>query len=182
MNKAKVQMLVDKLIQSYDSGIVDELYREIIRDLLNTAFNVLKDEHLARDAAHDAFLGVLGELRGGHRIIQAPAYFQKAAHNCAINYWRLYQRETTSDTFLAPLTMCEHTDVEDYIERLILSQDFLKLLDVDEQIIVFMYTYRYCTHKEIAARLMRPESTVRNKYARGIKKIRRWAKEQGIIE
>ena len=121
-------------------------------------------------------------MRNGHRLSKVVSYFQKAAHHCAINYWRLYQREVDSDIFLNPLVTDIRSDVEDYVERLILSRDFLKLLNEDERIVVFMYTYRRCTHKEIAARLMCPESTVRNQYARAIKKTRRWAKAQGLID
>lgn len=182
MDKTKVQMLADKLSNTYDNTIVDALYQEVIHDLYNTAFGVLKDKHLAHDAAQDAFVKVLCELRDGRRFPKVVSYLQKVAHNCAINYWRLYQREVDSDIFLNPLVTEMRSDVEDYVERLILSQDFLKILNEDERIIVFMYTYRYCTHKEIAARLMYPESTVRNKYARAIKKTRWWAKEQGLIK
>ena len=79
MNNIRVQMLADKLSKSYDSDVADALYREIIHNLQNTAYHVLKDEHLARDAAHDAFTNVLSELRNGHRLSKVVSYFQKAA-------------------------------------------------------------------------------------------------------
>lgn len=182
MDKVKVQMLADKLSEEYSSETASALYSEVIRSLYTTALSVVKDSHLAHDAAQDAFVKVLCELRSGRRLVDVVPYFQKAAQNCAIIYWRLRQRELFSDDYLQPMVTDLRAEVADYVERLILSEDFLKLLNEDERFIVVMFDCEGYTHREIAAWLLCPESTVRNKYARAIKKMRRWAKEQGLID
>lgn len=180
MDKQRVQKLAAQLHKKYTEETAAELYTELIHDLYMHAYVVLHDHYLAEDAAHEAILCVLREVRAGLMLDTAHSYFRTTARHCATRYIQKRQHEVSEEEMHVSSSTTPVLDVESYVENVVLSEQTLNVLDDDERQIVFMYGAQGYTHKQIAEKLGCPESTVRNKYMRSKKKIHKMMKDAEV--
>ena len=145
------------------------LYRLAGRPVYAYALSILRDPHEAEDAMQDTFLKIrsaapLYEPRG-----KPMAWIFTIARNICL--MRLRQQKTASlftpDLQNEPSGTDEITDLED---RLVIRAAF-QILSQEERQIIFLHAVTGWKHREIAAQLGLPLSTVLSKYRRGLRKL-----------
>lgn len=178
MNKAKVQSLVDELYRTHTDAVAEALYLEICDDAFKLAFHILDDYALAEDVAHDSTSHFINEINSGMVISDPIPYVRKMTRNIALDYIKKRKWEISSEEIFYGLLATRSSYIEEEVEAKILSEQLLGQLREDEQEVLWLYLVDQYTHKQIAQMLHCPESTVRNKYSRSLKKLRAIEKQQ----
>jgi len=162
-------------IAAGDSDALVALYERTHAAVYGFALSLCKDVHDAEDVLQETFLRLI-ESAGRYRPQGKPmAYLLTITKNLATS--RLRQRakapaltEEALDAQLAALPALTETDR-------ITIRDMIELLTDTERQIILLHVLSGLKHREIAALLDCPLSTVLSRYHRALDKLRRIWKE-----
>ena len=149
---------------------VYELHKD---SLYNTSMRILKNEHDAKDAVHDAF------IKGFQRIDQIAddgnlrAWLKRIAINRSLDM--LKQKRTISWLETSPVPLEDETEMEleeSHYPPITVVKKAIEELKDRYRVIVVLYLIENYSHKEISQFLGLNESTVRNQYRRGKQLLR----------
>ena len=134
------------------------------------ALSLLHDAHEAQDVAQDAFIKVW-ESAPSYRPQGSPmAWLLTIARNLSRSRLRQSGRQAELDEEEWNSLPEENPEISPE-DRAVL-QEALAQLEAEERRIVLLHAVTGLKHREIAALLERPLSTVLSKYHRGLKKLR----------
>jgi len=138
--------------------------------LYNVSLRILKNEHDAQDAVHDAFIKAFQNISKIENELKLAAWLKRIVINGSLDFLRKKKKVRWLEDSMAFQQHEEGEEVE------LLGEESLTLDDVKKaiinlkdkyRIIIVLYLLENYTHKEIAEQLGLKESTVRNQYARG---------------
>lgn len=146
----------------------DALYRLTARSLYAFTLSLTRNSQDAQDAMMDTYLAIR-TCAGQYRPQGKPlAWIFTIARNAV----RMQQRRSGREAPLEDLPPLELADDSDPTAALAL-REALRILDGQEREIVLLHAVSGLKHREIAAMLGRPLSTVLSKYNRALRKLRR---------
>lgn len=157
-------------IAAHDSEALEALYHSTCTAVYSFALSLLKNTHDAEDVLQECYLNIYAGA-GAYRSAGKPmAWILTIAKNLC--YQKLRERQRTADLpqedwepWLAAHEGLSHED------RLIIRQ-CMDILTSEERQIVTLHAVAGFRHREIAALLSLPLSTVLSKYHRAIKKLK----------
>ena len=165
---------LDRLLNGISAGdreCLERLYRATRTAVFSFALSILKNRHDAEDVLHDCYVAVW-QSAGSYASHGKPlAWILTVAKNLCFQKLREQRRTESSledrDLALpdaAALTMEDRTVLRACLEQ----------LSDQERQIVALHAAAGFKHREIAALLELPLSTVLSKYARAIKKLKQY--------
>lgn len=170
---------LDALLRSVAQGdreALAALYRLTKGSVYGYALSVLKNSHDAEDVLHDCYLSIARGSAGYRSHGKPMAWILRITRNLCLQKLRDYQKADTlppEDWALLP-DQREGITTED---KLVLAGCMQQLSDEERQIVV-LHAVSGFRHKEIAAILELPLSTVLSKYSRALKKLKHYLEEE----
>ncbi|NER14370.1 sigma-70 family RNA polymerase sigma factor [Leptobacterium flavescens] len=160
---------------SYQAQIkVYESYKDM---MFNACWRILRNEHDAQDAVHDAFIKAFKNIHKLDYDTNLGAWLKRIVINHSLDLLKAKKKiKWLEDTEVADGETDEKDDDADRqwsVERVKKAIDGLK---EKYRIIVVLYLIENYTHKEIAQALNLNESTVRNQYKRGKEQLQQQLK------
>lgn len=172
-------------LEGYIKGIADDnmtslrlLYEETSAGVYSFALSMLKSREDAEDTLQDVYLSVHKSAAFYRAIGRPMEWLMTITRNLCIT--KLRQRQKTQ-----PLNPAD--EPIDYLglsgsdDRIALNEALTKLSDEERRIVV-LHAVAGLKHREIAAVLDVPISTVTNKYRRALKKLRKHLTEGGAFD
>lgn len=165
---------LDRLLTAVGAGdreALGELYGHTRRAVYAAALGVLGNHHEAQDVTQEAFVRIW-ENAPGYRSQGSPmAWMLTITRNLALMALRREGRkeELSPEEWEAIPAGEERETAED---RMALRAA-LEALDSEERQVILLHAISGLKHREIAALLGRPLSTVLSKYQRGLKKMKK---------
>ncbi len=159
-----------------DQAALEELYMAMRTPVYAFALSMLKSPQDAEDVLHDCLISIAGAA-GSYKSTGKPmAWIITIAKNRCLQLLRERGRceELNETVHEAALSGSERMSEAD---RLILSFCLNELSDAERQIVTLHATAGF-KHREIAALLSLPLSTVLSKYNRAMKKMRRYLADE----
>lgn len=171
----RIEAAIARLALGDMTGL-EMLYGEIRTDVYAYALSKLADPTLAEDVAHDTFVQIY-KYASHYRAEGKPlAWIFTIELNMIRRYFRTKNRSVSLEDVLEPRVE------EDFTLRVInreLLREMLARLSEEEREVITLHAVSGLKHREIAALLDQPLSTVLSRYNRAIKKIN--AIEKGEI-
>ena len=171
----------DRQIEEYiarmargDMDAMGELYALIRTDLFAYALSKTGHRADAEDITHDTFVRVWQYAPAYEPQGKPMAWILTVEHNLIRRARQLGQRR-------AELEYAEHMEHSENIEEEVLRSEFLRelmrTLTPEEREVVVLHAVSGLKHREIAALLDQPLSTVLSRYNRAIKRLQLTVKE-----
>jgi len=157
----------------------EELYRATERSVFAFALSILKNHDDALDVAQDTYLKIRAAAHLYKPMGKPLAWVFTITRNLAITKIRTRKRDDG-----LPVADLENdlsfSYVTDSGDKLVLQAAF-KILSDQEREIILLHAVSGFAHREIAESLDMPLSTVLSKYHRGLKKLKKYLKEQEVL-
>jgi len=150
--------------------------------MIITAYQVLKNEELSRDAAQEVFLKIWQNRNHLHKNIKLLPYLKRATSNSAINILKSRRHHISSGE--APLSVLEDStqNPQEIYENIEIRKAINKAIDSlpDKCRAVYMLSRNDgLSHNEIAEQLNISTKTIENHITKALKVLRR---ELGIYK
>ena len=149
-----------------DRNALEKLYDAAAPAVYGMALSILKNEADAEDVLQETFVSVLKSASGYTPQGKPMAWIITIAKNCS------YKLRKSNYRYLS---MDDHVHFSSNLlspeDRLLLESCMQQLSEEERQIVV-LFAVAGCTHGQIAQMLQIPQSTVRSKYHRALKKLR----------
>ena len=160
---------IDKLIEDTASGntyAFEQLYNATSTAVFSYALSVLKNRFDAEDVLHDCFVRIYGSADDYKAKGKPMAWILTITRNLCYKHLQQQSRYAALTDNYFNSGIMEDTD-----DKLIIKACMEKLSDEERQIVV-LHAVAGMKHREIAAFMDLPLSTVLSKYRRTIQKIR----------
>jgi len=177
--KLKIDETLFARIAEDDMAAFEELYRVTERSVYAFALSILKNHDDALDVAQDTYLRIRAAAHLYKPMGKPMAWVFTIARNLSISKIRSRKQSDSVqvDDLENDLSFSYVTDSGD---KLVLQAAF-KILNDQEREIILLHTVSGFAHREIAESLNMPLSTVLSKYHRGLKKLKKYLKEQEVL-
>jgi RNA polymerase sigma-70 factor (ECF subfamily) len=162
-----------KLLKQGDETAFPKLYNETYRQLFFVVLPIIRDKSLAEDIIQDTYLKFLEKL-SDYQAKNVFSYLITIAKNLAINEYNRRKKTVKIDDF-TEFSYYDHVEIKEEMNEAI--QKALAILDRDEKDVFLLHVLENLTHKEIATIMERPTGTVSWLYAKAIKKMKIYLKE-----
>ena len=158
---------------------LEELYHHTSSSIYSFSLSILKNSQDSEDVLHDCYVQIW-LAAGSYQPLGKPmAWILTITRNLCFK--KLRERKQSSDLpeeeWSFSLTAPDSLSSE---ERILLQEALARLSDEERQIVV-LHAVSGFKHREIAAFLTMPLSTVLSKYNRAIKKLQRYLREEGAL-
>ena len=160
---------IDRMAKG-DTRSLEQLYRAAAPGVYAYALSILKNSQDAEDILHEAFLSIYSNAANYSSQGKPMAWMLTITKNLCFK--RLAERQRYSQTPADEwegLTAWQNTMTSD--DKLVLEACMKVLSDQERQIVV-LHAVSGFKHREIAAMLELPLSTVLSKYNRALKKMK----------
>lgn len=163
-----------KLLKQGDETAFPKLYNETYRQLFFVVLPIIRDKSLAEDIIQDTYLKFLEKL-SEYQAKNVFSYLITIAKNLAINEYNRRKKTVKIDDF-NEFSYYDHVEIKEEMNEAILKA--LAILERDEKDIFLLHVLENLTHKEIAAIMEKPMGTISWLYAKAIKKMKIYLKEE----
>ena len=163
-----------KLLKQGDETAFPKLYNETYRQLFFVVLPIIRDKSLAEDIIQDTYLKFLEKL-SDYQAKNVFSYLITIAKNLAINEYNRRKKTVKIDDF-NEFSYYDHVEIKEEMNEMILKA--LAILDRDEKDVFLLHVLENLTHKEIAAIIEKPIGTISWLYAKAIKKMKIYLKEE----
>lgn len=157
-------------IQKGNQASLKDLYDSTRFAVFAFILPYLYDQQLAEDVMQDTYLKVLDRIASYRSNDNGMNWLLTIAKHTAFDLIKHRKHESQVDREVLEATMPSDRDVYDLASPII--QSAKKVLDKDEQTILFLYALGEYKHREIAVMLNIPIGTVLWKYQNAIKKMK----------
>lgn len=168
-----------KRISSGDQDAFRELYHNTDKTIYSFILSIVRNPQDAEEIMQETFLKVWTSASSYQSQGKPLAWMFTIARNLC--YMRFRERKHQADIGLDELTGEEAGAVclplENLADAMVL-QSALKILKEEERQIVLLHAAAGLKHREIAANLQLPLSTVLSKYNRAMKKLQKHLREE----
>lgn len=162
-----------------DQDAFRQLYQNTDRTIYSFILSILKNSHDAEEVMQETFLKVWTSAASYQAQGKPLAWMFTIARNLC--YMKFRDQKRQSDIGLDELTGEEIGEIcpqlENMAENMVL-QAALEILKEEERQIVLLHASAGMKHREIAAGLQLPLSTVLSKYNRAMKKLEQYLREE----
>lgn len=163
-----------KLLKQGDETAFPKLYNETYRQLFFVVLPIIRDKSLAEDIIQDTYLKFLEKL-SEYQAKNVFSYLITIAKNLAINEYNRRKKTVKIDDF-NEFSYYDHVEIKEEMNEAILKA--LAILERDEKDVLLLHVLENLTHKEIAAIMEKPMGTISWLYAKAIKKMKIYLKEE----
>lgn len=163
-----------KLLKQGDETAFPKLYNETYRQLFFVVLPIIRDKSLAEDILQDTYLKFLEKLND-YQAKNVFSYLITIAKNLAINEYNRRKKTVKIDDFYE-FSYYEHIEIKEEMNEAIIKA--LAILDRDEKDVFLLHVLENLTHKEIAVIMEKPTGTISWLYAKAIKKMKIYLKEE----
>ncbi len=168
-----------KRISSGDQDAFRELYQETDRTIYSFILSIVRNPQDAEEIMQETFLKVWTSASSYQSQGKPLAWMFTIARNLC--YMKFRDQKRQADIGLDDLTGDEAGEVcvqlENMADNMVL-QSALNILKEEERQIVLLHASAGLKHREIAANLQLPLSTVLSKYNRAMKKLEKHLREE----
>ncbi len=167
-------------IAANDMDAFETLYNLTKRSVYSYALSILKNQEDAMDVLQETFLKIRGAAHLYRPMGKPLAWIFTITRNLSMSRLRTNVRvNVLSNELLEDDLSLSYKISSD--DKLVL-QAALKILDQEEREIILLHAISGFKHREIAKALSLSLGTVLSKYHRGINKLRKYLKGQGVHE
>ena len=164
-----------KRIADSDMASLRLLYEETCAGVFSFAFSMMKNREDAEDVMQETYLSIHKSAHLYRSVGRPMEWIMTITRNLCIS--RLRQRSRTAELDVKD-EPADYSSILNSEDRMILAEG-LKELSEEEQRIVLLHAVAGLKHREIAAVLGVPISTVTNKYRRVLKKLKKHLEKGG---
>lgn len=178
--KIDIDEAIFKRIAENDMAAFEMLYNLTQRSVYSFALSILKNHEEAMDVLQETYLKIRGAAHLYKPMGKPLAWIFTIARNLSMSKLRINKKTEIfpSEDIEDNLSFSYITNSED---KMVL-QAALTILDIEEREIILLHAISGFKHREIAKNLEMSLGTVLSKYQRGLKKLRKYLKEQGVQE
>ena len=159
-------------IDRVDRSALEEFYTLTERTLYSYVLAIVKNPYDTQDIVQDTYLKVRASAHLYQKQGKPLAWLFTIARNLAMDLFRRNSRFLSEEAFEMDDTM-EYSYVTEMTDRLVL-ETAMNILTERERQILLLHLVAGIRHREIAANLGLPLSTVLSCYQRTLKKLKRY--------
>lgn len=176
--KINIDEAIFSRIAENDMDAFEMLYNLTERSVYSFALSILKNHEEAMDVLQETYLKIRGAAHLYQPMGKPLAWIFTIVRNLSMSKLRtLNKSEALSETDMEDNLSFSY--VYDSTDRLVLKAA-LTVLELEEREIILLHAVSGFKHREIAENLNMSLGTVLSKYHRGIHKLRKYLKEQGV--
>ena len=155
-----------------DNKIFEELFELHFTKLMGFVYNYVRDEEVAKDIVHDAFLTLWTNRMCLNPVYPVKSYLFTLAQNCALNYLRHLRVVAGNEKVVSELLEAANEDLNDYENRLVRLEEKLALLPDKQREVLVKCVVEGKKYKEVAEELNITLNTVKTHITRALKFLR----------
>jgi RNA polymerase sigma-70 factor (ECF subfamily) len=176
--KINIDDAIFKKIADNDIAAFEELYHLTERSVYSFALSILKNHEDAMDVLQETYLKIRGAAHLYKPMGKPMAWIFTIIRNLSMSKLRSSNKTANLSTeeLVDDLAFSYVIDNED---KMVL-QAALAILDLEEREIILLHAISGFKHREIADNLNMSLGTVLSKYHRGLNKLKKYLKEQGV--
>ncbi len=149
---------------------MQDLYEQTRRGVFAFILPYLHDTQLTEDVMQDTYIKVMDNIHQYQLTTNGMNWILTIARNTALNLIKVRDRETQVERDTLEATLPSSQDIYELGSPVITLAK--KILDQDEQKILFLYAISEYKHREIALMMNMPIGTITWKYNQAIKKMK----------
>ena len=144
-----------------DNKTFEDLFELHFTKLMGFVFNYVRDEEVAKDIVHDAFLTLWSNRKRLNPTYPVKSYLFTLAQNCALNYLRHLRVVTGNEQAVIELLEAANEDLNDYEKRLVRLEEKLAQLPEKQREVLVKCVVEGKKYKEVAEELDITVNTVK---------------------
>ena len=164
-----------------DNKIFEDLFELHFTKLMGFVFNYVRDEEVAKDIVHDAFLTLWSNRKRLNPVYPVKSYLFTLAQNCALNYLRHLRVVTGNEQTVTELLEAANEELDDYEKRLVRLEEKLAQLPEKQREVLVKCVVEGKKYKEVAEELDITVNTVKSHITRALKFLRDELQEDLIM-
>ena len=164
-----------------DNKTFEDLFELHFTKLMGFVFNYVRDEEVAKDIVHDAFLTLWSNRKCLNPTYPMKSYLFTLAQNCALNYLRHLRVVTGNEQAVVELLEAAKEDLNDYENRLVRFEEKLAPLPEKQREVLVKCVVEGKKYKEVAEELDITVNTVKTHITRALKFLRDELQEDLIM-
>ena len=164
-----------------DTKIFEDLFELHFTKLMGFVFNYVRDEEVAKDIVHDAFLTLWSNRKRLNPVYPVKSYLFTLAQNCALNYLRHLRVVTGNEQTVTELLEAANEELDDYEKRLVRLEEKLAQLPEKQREVLVKCVVEGKKYKEVAEELDITVNTVKTHITRALKFLRDELQEDLIM-
>ena len=170
--------MANELLDNISFEVLFELH---FTKLMCFVFNYVRDEEVAKDIVHDAFLTLWSNRKCLNPTYPMKSYLFTLAQNCALNYlWHL-RVVTGNEQAVVELLEAANEDLNDYEKRLVRLEEKLAQLPEKQREVLVKCVVEGKKYKVVAEELDITVNTVKTHITRALKFLRDELQEDLIM-
>jgi RNA polymerase sigma factor (sigma-70 family) len=177
--KLNIDEEIFRKIAQNDMAAFEELYHLTERSVYSFALSILKNHEDAMDILQETYLKIRGAAHLYKPMGKPLAWIFTITKNLAMSKYRMTSRTAAISTEDLAEDL-SYSYVNDQEDKLVLRAA-LSILDMEEREIILLHAISGFKHREIAEHLGISLGTVLSKYHRGLNKLKKHLKEQGVL-
>ena len=164
-----------------DNKTFEDLFELHFTKLMGFVFNYVRDEEVAKDIVHDAFLTLWSNRKCLNPTYPMKSYLFTLAQNCALNYLRHLRVVTGNEQTVTELLEAANEELDDYEKRLVRLEEKLAQLPEKQREVLVKCVVEGKKYKEVAEELDITVNTVKTHITRALKFLRDELQEDLIM-
>ena len=164
-----------------DNKTFEELFELHFTKLMGFVYNYVRDEEVAKDIVHDAFLTLWTNRKRLNPVYPVKSYLFTLAQNSALNYLRHLRVVTGNEQVVSELLEAANDDLNDYESRLVRLEEKLALLPAKQREVLVKCVVEGKKYKEVAEELGITLNTVKTHITRALKFLREELQEDVVM-
>ncbi|WP_294143429.1 sigma-70 family RNA polymerase sigma factor [uncultured Sanguibacteroides sp.] len=137
----------------FDSQTFEKLFNKHFSNLTGFVYNYVRDEEIAKDIVHDAFLLLWDNRKHLNPVYPVKSYLFALAQNRALNYLRHLGVVKTNEHELSMLFHSAAEELDEYEKRLVRLEKQLYLLPAKQHDVLTKCVVEGKRYKEVAEEL-----------------------------
>jgi len=176
-NPAHLDILLSKIAQGDETAFI-EFYQSTQKQLYAYILSLCGNFADAQDLMQDTYIKIRSAAHLHEPQGKPLAWVFTIAKNLTYMKFRVESKHPKV-AWLEQID-CQAPSPFNSVEDSLVLKQAIEILTEQERQIVFLYAISGLKHREIAASLQLPLSTVLSKYARSLQKLRKHLKQQGV--
>lgn len=164
-----------------DNRTFEELFELHFTKLMGFVYNYVKDEEVAKDIVHDAFLTLWTNRKRLNPVYPVKSYLFTLAQNCALNYLRHLRVVNGNERVVSELLQSAGEELVDYERRLLRLEEKLSLLPGKQREVLVKCVVEGKKYKEVAEEMSITPNTVKTHITRALKFLRDELQEDLVL-
>ncbi|KIO46057.1 RNA polymerase sigma-70 factor [Sanguibacteroides justesenii] len=165
----------------FDGQTFEKLFSKHFSNLTGFAYNYVRDEEIAKDIVHDAFLLLWNKRKCLNPVYPVKSYLFALAQHKALNYLRHLSVVKTSEYELETLFDSAAGELDEHEKRLVRLEEQLCLLSEMQHDVLIKCVVEGKKYKEVAEELGISLNTVKTHLARALRFLRNELEDRVIM-